>query len=130
MVDLLAEDSAPLQPPTLTELEEARAEAATARRVSVEWLMATDTAPDLEALLAELVSRPRWHQDAACRGVGPDLFFPRRGERWNAAIALCEECSVRSECLASALALEDHEAQGVWGGTTGRGRRQMRRGVA
>ncbi len=99
--------------------------------LDVGWLMwAPEETPDIELLLAELASRPAWHQQANCRGVGPDLFFPKRGERWNQAVALCERCSVRAECLDSALALGDHEAQGVWGGTTGRGRLQMRRGVA
>ena len=38
MLDQLDEDLTPLQSPTLTELEEARAGAATARQIDLEWL--------------------------------------------------------------------------------------------
>ena len=129
MVDLLTEDSTPYQAPTLTELEAARADAAMAERRSVEWLMATQDSPDVEILLAQLVNRPDWHRQAACKGAGPDLFFPERGDgRPVAALALCEDCTVRSQCLASAL--EEASTVGVWGGTTGANRRGLRRVVA
>ena len=75
MVDLLAED--PGQPPTLTELEEARADAAMARQRSVKWLMASQETPDFEVLLAELVCRPAWHRQAACWGADPQSVLPR-----------------------------------------------------
>ena len=124
MVDLLAEDSTQQQAPTLTELEEARACVGWARHVA----LASEDMPDVEVLLAQLVSRPEWHQRAACRGVDPDLFFPLRGDGHPAAaFALCEACSVRSECLASGL--EVGSTVGVWGGTTGRQRRSLRRSV-
>ena len=35
--------------------------------------------PDVAVILAELVHRPEWHREAACRGADPALFFP---ERW------------------------------------------------
>jgi hypothetical protein len=81
MVDLLAEEPTPHQPPTLTELEEARAGAQLARQIDLSLLMASDDPPDVGVLLAELVNRPAWHRQAACRGAGPDLFFPERGSR-------------------------------------------------
>ena len=85
-------------------------------------------APDVAVLLAELINRPPWHADAACRGPDPALFFPLRGNgRPVVALAHCEGCSVRSECLAAALEVP---ATGVWGGTTGLARRTLRRGVA
>lgn len=114
MVDLLAgEPVTPHQPPTLTELEAIRLDAATARRVSVEWLMATDAAPNLEELLGELVSRPEWHRRAACRGADPDLFFPERGDRGFAtALAYCAGCAVRTECLDSAWRSEQRRPCG------------------
>lgn len=62
---------------------------------------------------------------ATCRGAGPDLFFPERGERTAPALAYCEGCSVRQECLE----VEERFVVGVWGGTTGRQRR-LHRGVA
>lgn len=97
-------DEGPLQAPTLTELEEARAGASLARQVDLEWLMASDDPPDAEGLLAEFVNRPSWHRQAACLGAGAVLFFPERGSgRLEAALAYCESCPVRSPCLGSAL---------------------------
>ena len=62
------------------------------------------TRPTLGSSLEELVNGPAWRRSAACRGADPDLFFPERGShRPVEALAYCEECSVRSECLASAL---------------------------
>jgi WhiB family redox-sensing transcriptional regulator len=40
------------------------------------------------------------------------------------AIRICGRCPVRVECLA--FALDQHEAGGVWGGTTPADRRDMR----
>lgn len=64
-----------------------------------------------------------WQSDAACRGLGDDLFFAPGNERGqtrrrreNRAKAICAKCSVVGPCLAWALAAE--EAYGVWGGRT------------
>jgi WhiB family redox-sensing transcriptional regulator len=61
----------------------------------------------------------------ACRGVDPDLFFPDRGESLEPAKRICSECVVRDECLEHALA--SGERFGVWGGTSERERRRLRR---
>ncbi len=61
----------------------------------------------------------------ACRGVDPDLFFPDRGESLEPAKRICGECAVRDECLEHALA--NGERFGVWGGTSERERRRIRR---
>jgi len=61
----------------------------------------------------------------ACRGSDPDLFFPDRGESLEAAKALCAGCAVRDECLEHAL--RNGERFGVWGGTSERERRRIRR---
>lgn len=55
-----------------------------------------------------------WQQDAACRGVTPDVFFP--DEDPAAAKAICETCPVRLHCLA--FALQQNERYGIWGGLT------------
>lgn len=80
-----------------------------------------DVLPDV----AELCQRPAWQARAACRGTRLAAFFPQRGETVDEAKATCDGCPVCSECLETALA--DPELRGVWGGTSERQRRQMRR---
>ena len=67
--------------------------------------------------------RPEWHELAACRGVGTDLFFPERGEGVTVAWAYCDRCPVRAECAEAGL----HEHHGIWGGRSERRRRRLRR---
>lgn len=64
-----------------------------------------------------------WRARANCRGVDPDLFFPERGSSQREAKAVCAGCEVRAECLAEGL----HETVGIWGGTSERERRVLRR---
>jgi WhiB family transcriptional regulator, redox-sensing transcriptional regulator len=123
--ELLAIDDV-TQAPTLSPLEQVRAEARLTERARVESLMVPD-APELQTLL-DLFRRPAWHAQAACKGMGPDAFFPERGQSTAAALAVCEGCEVRSECLSTALA--DPDTQGVWGGLSGTGRKVLRRGAA
>ena len=78
-----------------------------------------DFPDDLAALFA---FRPAWHRRAACRGVGPDVFFPTRGATTADAKALCEGCEVTTECHAAGQ-LEDH---GVWAGQSAQARRSVR----
>jgi hypothetical protein len=81
-----------------------------------------------EALqLAELIIEgdTSWMKQGVCRGHEIEIFFPKRGDNQavQAAKNLCSECSVRVECLEYALRT-DQEA-GIWGGTSGRERREM-----
>jgi WhiB family redox-sensing transcriptional regulator len=69
--------------------------------------------------------RPPWWHAALCKGVDPDLFFPTQGEPTKEAKAVCAGCPVRTECLEYALA--NSERTGVWGGTSERERRALRR---
>jgi WhiB family redox-sensing transcriptional regulator len=62
----------------------------------------------------------------------PELFFPAAEEGTDAfdrqaarAVALCEGCPFREDCLDNALAFG--EDAGIWGGTTPEQRRAMRR---
>lgn len=73
----------------------------------------------------ELIEQP-WAADAACLGRGWDLHFAHPSDiaRREAALALCQVCPVRIECLAHAL--EHDEAYGIWGGKTERQRRAIR----
>ena len=129
MVDLLLEDPTPGQPPRRTELAEARADVVLAPQIDLDGLMAPEEMPDVEILLAELVTRPARHRSAACRGADPNLFLPERADGpLLAALSYCEDCPVRPDCLAPAP--EVGSTVGVWGGTSGRVRRGLRRGVA
>lgn len=66
-----------------------------------------------------------WHQQAACRApdVDPNWFFPERGERVAEARAVCARCPVVEECRAAGA----REHFGIWGGTSERQRRAMRK---
>jgi WhiB family transcriptional regulator, redox-sensing transcriptional regulator len=94
----------------------------------VEWLM-DPGAPDLPDLSAYLGARPAWMDQGACRGSATRVFFVERGAgSAKEARAICRSCPVEAECLA--YALSDPEVAGVWGATTERERRAMRRKVA
>ena len=72
---------------------------------------------------------PDWASDAACKDLEPEqadrIFFPKRGQSANEGRALCRTCPVAQECLE--LALSQGEAFGIWGGTSERERRVLRR---
>ena len=68
-----------------------------------------------------------WRDQAECKGVDPNIFFPGRGD-WMAiriAKTICAECEVRAECLEEAIL--NNEQVGVFGGTTPYDRRKIRR---
>jgi WhiB family redox-sensing transcriptional regulator len=69
-----------------------------------------------------------WKTQAACRGYPDDLFFPAGdtdGEQIATALAVCNNCKVIDECLN--YALESNQRAGIWGGTTEKERRSLRR---
>lgn len=70
------------------------------------------------------LTAPAWWDDAACRGVGPSLFFPFRGEPTEEAKKVCAGCAARSECLDEGVSGREF---GVWGGTSERQRLKLRR---
>ncbi|WP_435854157.1 WhiB family transcriptional regulator [Streptomyces subrutilus] len=62
-----------------------------------------------------------WQTEAACRGLGAEVFFHPEGERGReraereeAAKSVCGTCPVRARCLEHALRVA--EPYGVWGG--------------
>jgi WhiB family transcriptional regulator, redox-sensing transcriptional regulator len=65
-----------------------------------------------------------WRPQGACHDLDPQTFYPSRGESIRPAVAVCEACPVRAECLEWAL---HHENFGIWGGQSERARRTMRR---
>ena len=66
-----------------------------------------------------------WTARAACLDADPNLFFPERGQSTEAAMEFCRACPVRRECLDYALAISP--TPGIFGGTSERERRRMRR---
>lgn len=69
-------------------------------------------------------ARP-WVEHAACRGTDPELFFPAQGAPVGAAKDVCGRCPVAEPCLDYALTAG--ESWGVWGGTTEKERRRLKR---
>lgn len=66
-----------------------------------------------------------WRVSASCLSVTPDIFHPEpQGASTAAAMRVCAGCPVRIECLTEHVG----EPFGVWGGTTPKQRRRMRRG--
>jgi len=65
-----------------------------------------------------------------CAEVDPEIFFPERGAVTNGALSikaaksLCQTCPYTFECLEWALS---HSEMGIWGGTTERERRRLKR---
>jgi WhiB family redox-sensing transcriptional regulator len=86
----------------------------------VEWLM-FPLPPEVEVVLR----RPAWHAEASCRGNGFDAFFPDSHDDSRNVIGICTKCTVRTQCLN--YALEDPSLTGIWGGTSARRRRRLRR---
>ncbi len=64
-----------------------------------------------------------WVAEAACRGMGSNIFFPERQESPQAAKGVCSSCPVRIECAEEGMG----ERFGIWGGLTARERRGLRR---
>jgi len=77
--------------------------------------------------LVRLFHRPAWMERAACRGLSTDLFFPERGggADTRAAKAVCAACPVSDDCYEYAFG--SNERHGIWGGTSERERRRIRR---
>jgi WhiB family redox-sensing transcriptional regulator len=81
------------------------------------------------------LGRPVWQQFGACRlpdNATPEqvhqwlnTFFPERGSSTKEAKAVCELCPVRQKCLD--YALMNGEKFGIWGGTSERERRKIRK---
>jgi len=69
-----------------------------------------------------------WLPMAECRHEDTDLFFPDSREGESLAVAICNRCRARADCLAYALA--HLELNGIWGGTADEERDLLRRAAA
>lgn len=66
-----------------------------------------------------------WMKNAACRHHPTRLWFPERGEPTHHAKNICNTCPVKTQCLDYALDIPN--CVGIWGGMSGKQRRQIRR---
>lgn len=64
-----------------------------------------------------------WQMDAACSGTDVEVFYPEKGESPKPAKRICRRCPVRADCLEYAI----DDPHGVWGGTSDRERRRLRK---
>lgn len=85
----------------------------------LEAMSALDCVPPMDGY-----ERPEWMRAAACKTVGASLFFATDGGITDAK-KVCEGCPVKETCLE--YALSHNEQHGVWGGTSERERRRIRR---
>lgn len=62
----------------------------------------------------------------SCSEVDPEIFFPEMGRTFNnnAAKQICNSCVYKPECLEWAM---NSSEDGIWGGTTERERRALKR---
>lgn len=79
-----------------------------------------------------ILTRPDWHQHAACRGMmldpeQPNFFIPRGDQigMLKRVRQVCDECPVKDDCLDYALNLNIQV--GIWGGKSANERRRIRR---
>jgi WhiB family redox-sensing transcriptional regulator len=102
--------------------------AALYRPVTVEVAEASVTAiDDARVRLREPVEDTSWRERAACLDMPANLFYAGPHENDVAANAreVCASCPVAGECLEFALVHD--ERFGIWGGTSERERRRLRR---
>lgn len=81
----------------------------------------------------ELSWGEEWTVDAACRGMGPELFYPDIRDddkttkaRIAKAKKICASCPVQAECLEYIMSKPSYNDDGIWGGTTTRERKHLR----
>ncbi|MGH3876502.1 MAG: WhiB family transcriptional regulator [Actinophytocola sp.] len=66
-----------------------------------------------------------WMRAGLCAQTDPEEFFPGKGSDVRAAKAVCAGCPVIDQCRAYALGRSD--LSGIWGGTSERERKMLRR---
>jgi WhiB family transcriptional regulator, redox-sensing transcriptional regulator len=79
----------------------------------------------MQRITNKLLQPVDWQVKARCTEVDPEIFFPERGGSSKAARAVCSNCEVRMQCLE--YALNNKEQFGIWGGTSERERRRLRK---
>lgn len=72
--------------------------------------------------MSRALTPPDWEQ-AVCRSVDSELFFPDDGGYGNASKRICGGCPIKDACLEYAIA--NREQYGIWGGLGPRARRRI-----
>lgn len=72
-----------------------------------------------------LVMPGDWHEHANCKDLEVDVFFSLDEEDQREALARCNGCPVRAQCLE--YAVDNREQYGIWGGTREQERRRLMR---
>jgi WhiB family redox-sensing transcriptional regulator len=72
------------------------------------------------------VSNRKWTEQAACKGMDTNLFFPddrtpQNSSKYDVAKQVCAECPVKEECLT--YAIENDIRVGMFGGMSRKQRR-------
>lgn len=73
---------------------------------------------------------PEWMNKAACKGADPDWFHPPEEHPQLAEFGLnmCRSCTVTEQCFQYAMSfLQIEDLYGVYGGTTAKQRKQIRK---
>jgi WhiB family redox-sensing transcriptional regulator len=75
--------------------------------------------------MMELKSLPEmeFREEANCKDVDPNVFFPGRGESHEQAQSICQACPAREACLEYAIG--NKIEHGIWGGASERERRRI-----
>ena len=73
----------------------------------------------------EAVSDRAWMEDALCAQTDPDIFYPEKGGSTAPATSVCNNCSVREQCLEYAIVNDIRH--GIWGGTSDNDRKRIAR---
>ena len=64
-----------------------------------------------------------WQDNAACKTLPIEMFFPPAEQEAETAKAICSACTVRGPCLEAAIAAG--EPFGIWGGLNTQERRTI-----
>ena len=70
-----------------------------------------------------LVMDQEWQDQAACREIPLETFFPPAEQEATDAKSVCLGCCVKNECLE--FAIQAGERFGIWGGLTPQERRSL-----
>ena len=81
----------------------------------------------LTRLIENVPASGNWRDEGLCAQTDPEAFYPEKGQATKPAKRICARCPVQALCLEYALAHD--ERYGVWGGTSERERRAIKRRI-